>query len=397
MIPAFSKIVGEGKLNIVVAGYFATALSTLRCLRGLKSAGVRLISCGEEEEDLIPAMYSRIPHLTLTYAEQAFVPFLLELHQRFPARIKPLLLLTEDRQVIEVARHREVLESKYEFMLPETSVVELLMEKAKFYPWAQAHNWSVARTEIIGDPVSLRLLPERMPFPFVVKPYLVHAKRVNNTQELEEYAAQLTPLNYQALVVQEWVPGEDDQIYFCFLLFDQAGEVASSFVGRKLRQFQRQSGHTSLGISIEDPGHLIEKSTALFRSLAYRGYGALEYKFDSRTGRWVIMEPTVGRFNLQIALTDATGVNFPVILAQLLTRQAVRPARYKSGIYWIFEYDDLRSFLSGRRNHGFIRNFMRRHVTVLFSWSDPLPIIHFLWYRLSHLVCGFFKRKTKAP
>jgi predicted ATP-grasp superfamily ATP-dependent carboligase len=394
MIPASVKFPEDERLNIVVPGFYHTALSTLRCLRGLESARVRLISCGEDSPDLgiLPAKYSNIPHITLTYPKDSLVPFLLELHGRFIGRSKPLLLLTADRQVIDVIQHRQLLESKYEFLLPENSIVELLMEKTKFQTWALAHDWPVARTEIITDLTALRRVSERVPFPFAVKPYLLHAMRVNNTEELEEYASNFTPLNYQAMVVQDWIPGEDDQIYFCFLLFDRAGEVASSFVGRKLRQFPRYSGHTSLAISAEDPGNLIEMTAAFFKSLAYRGYGAMEYKFDARTKRWVIMEPTVGRFDLQIALTAAAGVNFPANMARLLAGQEVRPTPWKSGTYWIFEYDDLNSFLRGHRGYGLIRNFLGRHTTVLFSWTDPLPMLRLSWHLLGRLMRRLLNR-----
>ncbi len=376
-------------MDIVVPDYTATALSTLRCLRPLRRQGHRIWSVGEK---LVrrPAYYSNLPRATLTHPPGGLVPFLLRWRENF--RDNPLLLLTGDAQVVEVSRHRRELSAGYDFLLPDDPVIELLMQKAKFYPWAQAARWPVAATHTAPDPDALLRLGRNLDYPLVVKPFLMHAERVDSFGELQALLPQLAPLHYQSLVVQEWISGGDDQLYFCFMLFDEQSRPVQVFLGRKLRQFPRFSGSTSLAVSLQD-NELCERSVALFRSVGYRGFGSLEYKFDPERKQFFIMEPTVGRFNLQIALARAAGVNFPESLVRLLRHEPVTPVQARPGMTWIYESDDFKAYLAGSRQYGFLRNFRKKHVRVLFSWTDPWPF----WHEILHRLRNFWQALRKTP
>jgi predicted ATP-grasp superfamily ATP-dependent carboligase len=380
-------------MDIIVPGFSATALSTLRCLVQLKGEGARIFSVGEKHE-LSPAAYSRIPHRRLICPEGELASFLLAWRSSFPAGRNPLLLLTGDKQVVEISGQRRELESCYEFLLPENPAIGVLMEKTQFYLWASTHGWAVPRTEIIPDAATLRSVEKRIPFPLLIKPYLMHSRRVDNASSLEAFAACLEPVNYHALVVQEWIPGGDDQLYFCYLLFDRSGDLTGTFLGRKLRQYPLFSGSTSLAVSVDDPESLVAKSTALMQSLDMRGFCSVEYKRDARNGNYVIMEPTVGRFNLQVALPWAAGVNFPVALTRILARQTPVCAPWKRGIHWIYETNDLRSFFQGDRKYGYARFFLRPHIGVLYALADPWPLWYEIWARLWKWLFGIRGQKA---
>ncbi|MGZ3698770.1 MAG: hypothetical protein ACXWP5_11560, partial [Bdellovibrionota bacterium] len=58
----------------------------------------------------------------------------------------------------------------------------------------------------------------------------------------------------------------------------------------------------------------LERLTRQFLSLVeYRGLGSLEVKRDVRTGKFVIVEPTVGRADWQEEIATLCGVNIPLI------------------------------------------------------------------------------------
>ena len=54
------------------------------------------------------------------------------------------------------------------------------------------------------------------------------------------------------LLIQEWIPGGDENIYFCALHLDH-GEVLASFTGRKLRSRPRALGGTTMAVSSSHP------------------------------------------------------------------------------------------------------------------------------------------------
>ena len=48
-------------------------------------------------------------------------------------------------------------------------------------------------------------------------------------------------------------------------------------------------------------------------NLEYRGLGSMEYKRDPRDNKYYMIEPTVGRADLQSGIADINGLNIPLI------------------------------------------------------------------------------------
>ena len=377
-------------MDIVVPGFNYTALSTLRCLQPLVREGARLWSVGFPETPQ-PAAWSRLPRRRIPFAAGGWADNLLALGNRFTAR--PVLLPTSDEQALAVARDRKRLGDIYDFLLPDTGVLEQLTEKTRFYALAADRGWPVARTETAATPDALLDLPGRMRLPLIVKPFLRHAHRVDTPEELAAYARTLRPDHYRALVAQEWIEGADDAIYFSFLLYDREGRRVRTFTGRKLRQWPPRSGSTSLGVSVTNET-IATLSAEMLESLAFRGYGSVEFKRDARTGRFVVMEPTAGRFNLQIALSAAAGMNIPADLCRLILGRPLPGARVRPGVHWILESDDWKSHHAQRTDYGYVRNFFRRRVCVLFAWHDPLPFAYEAFRRLGNALRNLAARLT---
>lgn len=352
---------------VVVVGFSITALSVLRCLAG-GPYDVWLVGC-----DALPgpARASRDRGRVVTYPDgEDLVAFLRGLRSRFDER--PVLLLTEDAQTVAIARDYQDVERDYRILLPDPANLEALGDKSRFARLAHDGGLPIPPTRILASPAELDALG--ISYPFVLKPFLHHAQRIDDEAALRTYVAGLDDVNLSSLIVQEWVPGEDDQLFFCFLLLGPDQELLASFLGRKLRQHPPGSGTTSYAVSWEDP-ELVRRSYEVLRDLGCRGYCSLEYKYDARSGEYLIMEPTVGRFNQQIALTMAAGVNFPRLLADHaygLPLGECAPTRRAS---WIYEFGDLASLWRTGGVRRFPRALRRADVRVLLSWRDPLPML----------------------
>ena len=357
---------------VVVLGNTVTALSTLRSLRPLKKEGYKIISASTSRKDNI-AYHSNISDQKIIF-NNGLTEGLLTLAKKNTGS-RPLLLFTRDDEVVEISKNRELIEPCYRFILPENPVVETLMEKSKFTEFAVSNELTIPQTIFINNEPALKNASRVLAYPFIVKPYLMHAARIDNEDELHRLIKKLEPVHYHAMIAQKYIEGSDDQLYFCFALIDQHGKMVHKMMARKLRQWTVSDGTTSLCVTVENDDLMreVEKTIGLIDMV---GFFSIEFKYDQNTGRYYIMEPTIGRFNQQVALTMASSVNFPMAMVRLLEEKKIEITPQKNGIYWIYESNDLFSYFNSDTDYGYLKNFFKPSVKVLCSANDPMPVMY---------------------
>jgi D-aspartate ligase len=319
----------------------------------------------------------------------------------------PVLILTGDHSVNCVSEHREQLEPLYRISLPSRETVRDLADKARFQKLAEREGFAVPRAVAVGDAADLTRLEELKP-PLVVKPSdkrlalegtverAVHAATLDDARRA---AAQMLP-RARSLVVQEWIDGPDEELYFVLFSCNHQGRPLGLFAGRKLVCSPPAIGSTALCIAAEPEAarELTATTLQFIERTAYRGLGSLEFKRDAGTGQFIIIEPTVGRTDWQEELATLCGVNLPLqtYLAELGQELEVGPQAFAS-IAW-------------RQSAGFAAPLAPGTHTVdgFFRWSDPLPGLHYygvqagvlrVWNRLSAtaaLLGGLTPYRTKA-
>ena len=105
---------------------------------------------------------------------------------------------------------------------------------------------------------------------------------------LEHYDANDDVAN-RNLMLQEFVPGGNDQTYTFNGYFNRSGRCAVAFTGRKLRNFPGEFGQGSLGEcrKVEE----VETTTIRFmEEIGYRGCLDLGYRYDARDGRFKVID-----------------------------------------------------------------------------------------------------------
>jgi len=103
----------------------------------------------------------------------------------------------------------------------------------------------------------------------------------------------------------------------------------ASFVGRKLRSWPPRIGGTASCISApEHHDELSDMTSIFFRQVGFVGMGSMEYKRDSRDGRFYMVEPTVGRTDFQQEVATVNGVNIPFAAYCEETGAALPPWHY---------------------------------------------------------------------
>ena len=147
----------------------------------------------------------------------------------------PVLFYEEDAQVLLISRHRERLAQAFRFIIADETLVEDLLDKARFQLLAERHGLPVQAGRRV-NPAAIESADLGVAFPLIVKP-LTRLERWNNTFGLRkaiyvEDAEALRSLWPQLrevgldLLAQEFIPGAECRIesYHCYI--DQRGDTA---------------------------------------------------------------------------------------------------------------------------------------------------------------------------
>lgn len=293
-----------------------------------------------------------------------------------------------DMSVLLSSRHRDELASWFHVMLPESDVVEMLVDKARFYSFAQQQGLPLPPTYFLDTRQAALDAARELRFPVILKPavktpeWTAHTSaKVYQVATSEEFialydrCAPWTP----TLIAQEWIAGEDTDHYTCNAYFGSDSEPLATLTTRKLRQWPPTGGQACLSVECDDQA-VRAATTHLFRMVQHRGLAYLEMKRDSRTGEYLIIEPNVGRPTGRSATAEAAGVEllytmYCDALGLALPEQRVQTFR---GTKWIHLRRDLQSALfQWRRGElravDWARSLKGPKVEALFSWRDPVP------------------------
>jgi D-aspartate ligase len=265
---------------------------------------------------------------------------------------RAVLFLSMDHHVTIIGAHGQHLKNYYTFEFADNAGVELLMDKQRFADFAVERGWPVPRTFTCDNPLDIEIPARGASFPVILKPRVKTPKFAANSR-FKAYrceSAEALRDTYRmvrqwesGVIVQEWIPGGDSEVYFSFHYLAQDGKQVGTFEGRKLRQYPPECGNTSAAVPVAQPS-LEALSLEILRASGAVGFCAVEYKRDPRTGAYYITEPTIGRVNLQIGTAIANGSNIPWAayrhLVGLPPEEVIAPP---SPCTWVYLKNDIKS------------------------------------------------------
>jgi predicted ATP-grasp superfamily ATP-dependent carboligase len=327
--------------------------------------------------------------------------------------VRPVLFLTQEESVKTISHHRDRLSALYRFSLPPMDVVDTLLHKEGFQ----------RRAEHLGSPIpplvhvrALADLPalEELHYPVVVKPgerdaayarQFKKAYRAGSAAEAVELIRRIL-LVMADVVVQEWIEGPDSNIYFCLQYVGQDGRVAGSFSGRKIRSWPPQVGGTASCVAApEMHTELSAMTTRFFQAAGVVGMASMEYKRDTRSGEFRMVEPTIGRTDYQEEVATLNGVNLPYVAwCSELGLPLPALAATKRPIVWRVRSEDVQSAAAqGQRiAQGYPPGV--QVADAVCRWRDPMPcLVQGVWHvrrallsRTSKLMPGSSATRSKS-
>jgi predicted ATP-grasp superfamily ATP-dependent carboligase len=220
-------------------------IGALAIMRSLGSQGVPVY--GIDDNPQSPALYSRFleEKFIQRYDEDrpdTYLDYVLAIGKRLGQRA--ILIPTSDELTIFVEESSRQLKSH--FLFPENSpgLLKRLASKDQMFRLASENGVSTASTSFPRNIDDVLSFSKSISYPVMLKG--IHGNRlqartgekmviVNSKEELIENYQQLEDPDSPNLMIQEYIPGGDDQVYIFNGYFNEQSDCLAAFTGFKER------------------------------------------------------------------------------------------------------------------------------------------------------------------
>ena len=334
--------------KVLVIGCCLTGYAVMRALC---RHDVELVAVTYLDRDVaqLSRHVSEVAHSPVPEDGEKFVEFLIKNADRWGGA---LILETADRVAVTLSKYKKELSKHYRIATPDWATLSVFVEKEKTYALAAELG--------IPHPKSVYLeatsaVPDVM-FPCILKPvrgFEFAAKfqrknfQVNDEAELKDKLRLCRDAGLP-MVLQEIIPGSDENLYKMQGYVNSKGELVGKFFYRKLRQNPPRFGIARVGVSVDRYPEVEELTDKLLRHTNYRGYFSNEFKLDPRDGQLKLIENNC-RMPRSGMLATKSGVNFPWLMYQDLVLGVQEDVtEYKTGTYWIDLWSDVYNLVTGK-------------------------------------------------
>jgi len=372
-----------GGTPAVVVGLCSHGLATARAL---SRHGIEVYAI--ESDAALPGMSTRAAKvIPVEDINNELVSQLCEVaHSLGWAAVQPVLYLMNDRLVSQVARRWPELHSFFRLSWGDcSSEVLRLMDKRNLQAIAAAKGVRYPRAYTVHSTQDLlcQQITNEWAAPLVVKPAMplgsFKAVLLQTSTDFLAFCESPEPKKDLPWIVQEWVPGDSDSLYFCAMYVDR-GSCLAHIEGRKLLSWPEGAGQGT-AFETQNCPDLLATSLRFLEGSKYSGPIAFEYKRDD-SGRLWLIEPNIGRTEYCTEVCTANGVNFPFIEYQHSTGGGIPPWNAHHRRAWFDLERDPMCWFKALRLYGLRRRFFRPSFS-LWNFRDPLPSLGLIGHRMA--------------
>ncbi|MDO4806411.1 MAG: peptidoglycan bridge formation glycyltransferase FemA/FemB family protein [Coriobacteriales bacterium] len=262
-----------------------------------------------------------------------------------------MILGLADWQTRVISRHKDELSSWYVVPYVDFDLLDTITQKDRFYAICEELGIAYPQTwELDCGPNHPALDASAYPYPLICKPansakwdatdFVGKCKiyELSTPAEFEEAYAAICASDYDGtLIVQDFVPGDDDAIRSLTTFSDAEGNVRVVAGGRvALQDHSPLALGNPVCILSEKVDRIVEDATRFLRHVGYRGYANFDIKYDERDGSYRFFEVNArpGRNTFYVSLG---GVNFvkPLVEEFVLGREVPYAEAYEPYLYTI--------------------------------------------------------------
>lgn len=331
------------KVFITDAGY----KHTLGAVRSLGKKGFYVIAGAPGKH--AQSFYSKYCNESVIYPdprdERRFIDFLLEYFQKNKVDV---LLPIGYLATVAISKYKDELLSYTKIPVADYQSMQIASDKYR--------TMEMARELGIPTPREYSSIEDVNTYPIVAKGIYEsgQVRYINSAEELNRI-----PLSNN--ILQEYIPGEGFGFYALF----NKGEERAIFMHKRMREYPITGGSSTAAESMYDP-ELRDLGLTLLKALDWHGVAMVEFKKDSRDGKYKLMEINP-KFWGSLDLSIASGVDFPYLTVMMALEGDIQP---------VLDYNR----------------------DVKFRWPFPDDILHMLANPKSakHAIRDIFDKKAKS-
>lgn len=298
------------------------------------------------------------------------------------------LMHGEDYFLELIYRHRRRLEEKFLLLLSDPEVALGTLTKDCFETFARSRNLPVPKSlawDMLSEIQGPVLAKPRSKYswhhsPLQIQLFGDHSKALIFENGRAAIAQPRIAHFRHRLTFQEYVRGDDRQLWSFHGFSDEHGKVIACFVGRKLRTSPPLTGESSFIEMIHD-NELATFGRRMAEQMPLKGPFKMDFKTDEGSGKHFLLEVNA-RFNLWHCLAAANGLNLlEVAYDYVVAGKRPPPLSYRTDTRWLCLPLDYRAYreLAARRQLslvGWLSSILfTRTVYNVFAWSDPAPLL----------------------
>ncbi|MDX1590163.1 MAG: ATP-grasp domain-containing protein, partial [Oleiphilaceae bacterium] len=291
---------------------------------------------------------------------------------------------------------------------PETA--SAFNDKASQVALVERLGVTVPRTRVLQELSELASVSRDLRFPLIGRPVELarrgrFAGKLFVARDEADLRARLEPVFSRQpgadtvsepgeVLLQEYIPGGNDQLYFALASCTRGGEVAAMVTGRKLYEYPE--GLMCIGETVHN-SDLSDAARAVFRAFALPGVLGVEFKYDAVTRRFYFIEVNFRPENI-LAIAEGAGINlmFHAYLYALGREGQYRGGHLPGAVHSLWRDRSLvvLSRLSGAAVPEIPRKG-RSAVDAYWSRLDPLPAL--AWYGVKLFRLFRARLRTRVP
>lgn len=313
---------------------------------------------------------------------------------------KPVLIPTSDKIVEIISENSNLIRDFVSNYITEKEVIYKYNDKNNIHNICEKFNLYYPKSIYLNtkyfelDRISI------LKFPCIIKPsrktdsyirLFNKAYIVSSIDELEKISDKISE-HVDGILVQEFIDGQDSEIFFYLAVINSEGEVVNGFSGRKISSWPPGTGNTAACVPApEQASNLLALTEKFFTDHDICGLCSLEFKRDRKSGKFYVIEPTVARVDAQSELAVLNGINLPLHYYCLSTNQKLPPMRQGPELGW-------RDSVAVARLPGHSRRVVReaaksiRFVDALWRVDDPMPYIGRIYQQLLRVPASLKRR-----
>lgn len=304
-----------------------------------------------------------------------------------------LLFPTNDEAVELLYDNYSDYKTRFAIGIPNTEIVALFNNKRRAYQYAEKNNIPCPKCWYPNTLEEVTKLSSNLPYPVVVKPAVMYsfhaifgkkAFKCNNADELLKIYGLIDAKKYplDTILVQEFLSGGPKQLY-SYGVMAADGLPIVALQANRIRQNPMDFGNSTTCAITCNIAEIQKQSEQLLKQTNYFGLGEVEWMFDDNTGKYKFLEINTRAWKWH-TISNQLGFSFIGAMIDYYNGLVTPILPLKKTVGWVERLTDFAVIIKGIMQERIsikevINSYRIKHESAVWSWSDPLPCIMYLF------------------